>query len=77
MSQHAARLEALRDLPDEELQQTLAKTRDELFRLHLGKYTNQVTSSAELTAKRREIARILTILRSRELGTEKQGKAKS
>lgn len=77
MSQNAARLEALRDLPDEELQQTLAKTRDELFRLHLGKYTNQVTSSAELTAKRREIARILTILRSRELGTEKQGKAKS
>ena len=77
MSQNAATLEGLRDLPDEELQETLAKTRDELFRLHLGKHTNQVTSSAELTAKRRDIARILTILRNRALGTEKQGKAKS
>ncbi len=75
MSKHGTTLEQFRDLPDEELQQALARTRDELFRLHLGQYTNQVTSTAALTTKRRDIARILTILRSRELGTETQGKA--
>jgi len=71
----------LRDQPDDELRQALARSRDELFRLNLGQHTNQVTSTAALAQKRREIARILTILRSRELGTEAQGqqpkKAKS
>jgi large subunit ribosomal protein L29 len=72
VSKAATNLEALRDLPDEELQQTLARTRDELFRLRLGQHTNQVTSTAELRTKRRDIARILTILRGRGLGTETQ-----
>jgi large subunit ribosomal protein L29 len=65
-------LTQFRDLPDEELRQALVRTRDELFRLQLGKYTNQVTSSAALGAKRRDIARIETILRARQLGHESQ-----
>ena len=73
MSKQATNLQALRDLPDDELNDKLAATRDELFRLHLGQYTNQVTSTAALQTKRRDIARILTILRSRKLGTETQG----
>jgi large subunit ribosomal protein L29 len=77
MSKHATALEKIRDLPDEELRQQLATTRDELFRLHLGQYTNQVTSTAALQTKRRDIARILTILRARELGGEKQGSGKA
>jgi large subunit ribosomal protein L29 len=72
MSKVSVRLEKLRDLPDEELQQALAQTRDELFRLRLGQHTNQVTSTAELQTKRRDIARILTILRGRGLGFEAQ-----
>jgi len=72
MTKLATNLEKLRDLPDEELRQALATTRDDLFRLHLGQYTNQVTSTAELRGKRRDIARILTILRARDLGTETQ-----
>ena len=72
MSKNAQNLEQLRDKPDDELRATLATTRDDLFRLQLGQYTNQVTSTAELTRKRRDIARILTILKARELGTEKQ-----
>ncbi len=74
MSKQATNLEEMRDLPDEELREALARNRDELFRLHLGQYTNQVTSTAALTTKRRDIARLLTILRARELGTETQGK---
>jgi ribosomal protein L29 len=72
MSKTATNLEQLRDQPDDELRQALARTRDELFRLHLGQHTNQVTSTADLTNKRREIARIMTILRGRSLGIEAQ-----
>jgi large subunit ribosomal protein L29 len=77
VSKIATTLEQFRDLPDEELHQALVRTRDELFRLHLGKYTNQVTSTAALMTKRRDIARIATILRSRALGTEKQAQKKT
>jgi large subunit ribosomal protein L29 len=77
MSKQGTALEQLRDQPDEELKQQLGRTRDDLFRLHLGQYTNQVTSTAQLTTKRREIARILTILRGRELGIDAQAQKKA
>lgn len=77
MSKLATTLTGLRDQPDEELRQALARTRDELFRLHLGQYTNQVSSTALLSSKRRDIARILTILRGRELGIDKQAQKKA
>jgi large subunit ribosomal protein L29 len=67
-------LDKLRDLPADELKNALARVRDELFRLQLGRHTNQVTSTAEMTSKRREISKILTILRARDLDLEKQGK---
>jgi large subunit ribosomal protein L29 len=73
MSKVSASLTELRDQPDVELRQALARSRDELFRLTLGQHTNQVTSTAALMQKRREIARILTILRARTLGGEAQG----
>jgi ribosomal protein L29 len=67
-------LEQLRDLPDEELVVAIARTRDELFRLQLGKYTNQVTSTALLTGKRRDIARLMTVMNGRKLSIETQAK---
>ena len=73
MSKTQDALTAIRDLPDGELRQALDRTRDELFRLQLGKHTNQVPSTAELRLKRRAVAKILTVLRSRELGSEAQG----
>jgi len=72
MSKHSTTLTTFRDHSDEELRQQLATNRDELFRMQLGQYTNQVTSTAGLTTKRRDIARILTILNGRSTGTEKQ-----
>jgi ribosomal protein L29 len=77
MSKTTDALDKLRDLPAEELRVALARVRDELFRLQLGKHTNQVTSTAEMTSKRREISKILTILRARELDLEKQGSRKA
>ena len=73
MSKTSTHLSTNRDLPDDEIKAVLARTRDELFRLHLGMHTNQVTSSAQLTTKRREIARLMTILNNRKNGIEKQG----
>jgi large subunit ribosomal protein L29 len=72
MSKTATTLEKFRDQPDDELRSQLANTRDELFRLHLGQHTNQVTSTALLKTKRRDIARIMTILNGRASGTETQ-----
>lgn len=75
MSKAVDSLAKLRDLPSEELRGALARVRDEVFRLQLGRHTNQVTSSAEITSKRREVSRILTVLRARELNLETQGSA--
>lgn len=72
MSKINESLSKLRDQSNEELQALLDTTRDELFRLKLGQYTNQVTSTAGMTTKRRDIARILTVLNGRKAGTEKQ-----
>ena len=72
MSKHGQTLENIRDQNDEDLVALLATTRDELFRMQLGQYTNQVTSSAGIQTKRRDIARILTVLGGRKLGFEKQ-----
>lgn len=72
MSKISVNLTTVRDLPDDELTANLATLRDELFRLKLGQHTNQVTSTALLTTKRRDIARILTILNGRKHGVETQ-----
>jgi len=72
VSKHGQTLENIRDQNDEDLVALLATTRDELFRMQLGQYTNQVTSSAGIQTKRRDIARILTVLGGRKLGLEKQ-----
>ena len=72
MSKHSTTLTEFRDHSDDELRQQLVTNRDELFRMQLGQYTNQVTSTAGLTKKRRDIARILTILNGRSTGIEKQ-----
>jgi large subunit ribosomal protein L29 len=65
-------LAQVRDLPDEELGRALDRAREELFRLQLGNYTNQVENTFSLRSKRRELARILTVQRARELDLEGQ-----
>jgi large subunit ribosomal protein L29 len=72
MSKSTTNLQQLRDQSDDELRAALVNTRDELFRLHLGMHTNQVTSTAALSTKRRDVARIQTILASRKAGSETQ-----
>lgn len=75
MSKTTIALGKFRDLPSNELTETLAQLRDELFRLRLGMQTNQVASTAQVGAKRRDIARIMTILNARANGAEKPADA--
>jgi ribosomal protein L29 len=72
VSKSTVSLNGFRDQPDNELLESLGRTRDELFRLRLGMHTNQVSSTASVGAKRKEIAQILTVLRARGLGLETQ-----
>jgi large subunit ribosomal protein L29 len=66
MSKKSEARDRLRDLPDGELNEALDRARDELFRMKLGNYTNQLENPLVVRAKRREVARIMTMLHSRK-----------
>ena len=55
-------------MDDERLATELRKAREELFNLRFASATGQLESHGRLKAVRRDIARIYTILRERELG---------
>ena len=60
--------EELRAIAGEELATKLRESKEELFNLRFQAATGQLESHGRLTAVRKEIARIYTILRERELG---------
>jgi large subunit ribosomal protein L29 len=57
----------LRDMSNEELAEALAETKEERFNLRFQVATNQLDNTARLTAVKKDIARILTVMREREL----------
>ena len=60
----------LRDKNDEELRQLEAQIREELFRLKMKHYTGQLQKVSDLRQRKRDVARIKTILRERELAAQ-------
>jgi large subunit ribosomal protein L29 len=60
--------EALNAMEDERLADELRKAKEELFNLRFQSATGQLESHGRLKAVKRDIARIYTILRERELG---------
>ena len=64
----------IRDLPEDEIRQRLAETKEELFNLRFQNATGQLDNYKRLQDLKRDVARIKTILRERELsgdaGTE-------
>ena len=58
----------LRGLEDDELATRLREAKEELFNLRFQAATGQLENSGRLRAVRRDIARIYTVLRERELG---------
>jgi large subunit ribosomal protein L29 len=55
------------DLDDHGLEVRLAETREELFNLRFRRATGQLENGASIREARREVARILTEQRSREI----------
>ena len=59
---------ALRGFEDERLVEELRKAKEELFNLRFQSATGQLENHGRLRAVRRDIARIYTTMRERELG---------
>jgi large subunit ribosomal protein L29 len=60
--------EDLRTQPEQELVTKLKEAKEELFNLRFQAATGQLESHGRLRAVKREIARIYTVMRERELG---------
>jgi large subunit ribosomal protein L29 len=58
----------LRSLEDDELVSKLREAKEELFNLRFQAATGQLENHGRLRAVRKEIARIYTVMRERELG---------
>ena len=57
----------LRDADEAELETRLAEAKQELFNLRFQIVTGQLDNSARIQTVRRDIARILTVLREKEI----------
>jgi large subunit ribosomal protein L29 len=62
-----ARATELNELGDDELHDQLATAKDKLFKLRFQRVTGQMENHAEITRTKRDVARILTELRAREI----------
>lgn len=63
-----AKLERLRDLSERELADELRKQRERLFTLRRENVTRQLQNTAAIPETKKEIARILTLMRERSTG---------
>ena len=61
-------VEKLAELDEAQLSEQLRSAKEELFNLRFQSATGQLENSARLKAVKRDIARIYTVVRERELG---------
>ncbi len=61
---------------DKELEQMIRTTRDEINKAHVELRTSQVSNVKQIHGLRRQLARVMTIMRQREIAAEltKEGK---
>ncbi len=67
------RPQEIRNLNDNELGRQLDEAHQEMFNLRFQYATGQLKNTARLSEVRREIARLRTILRERELARAREG----
>ena len=65
----------LRELSDQELSKKLEDTRAELFNLRFQMATSQLDTTARVTTVKRDIARIQTEIRARQIAAQKSAAA--
>ena len=63
------------EMTDKELQQKLNELKSDLFFLRFKNATNQLTNPLQLKETRRDIARVKTVIRQRELARAKKAEA--
>ena len=61
------KLDEIRELPAEEIEKQLTETKEELFNLRFQNATGQLDNYKRLGELKKDIARIKTLLREREL----------
>lgn len=60
----------LREMSNEELMEALTEAKEERFNLRFQVATNQLDNTSRMREVKKEIARILTVLREREIDEE-------
>jgi large subunit ribosomal protein L29 len=68
----ASRAAELRELNDTELEHRLGEAKEELFNLRFQNATGQLDNVARIPQVRRDLARIETLLREREIAAAEQ-----
>jgi len=63
----------IREMKDEELMEALAEAKEEQFNLRFQLATNQLDNHGRIKDVRQDIARILTVLRQREMASVDAG----
>ena len=66
------RANELRELNDTELEHRLGQAKEELFNLRFQNATGQLDNAARIPQVRRDVARIETLLREREIAAAEQ-----
>jgi large subunit ribosomal protein L29 len=72
----ASRAAELRELNDTELEHRLGEAKEELFNLRFQNATGQLDNVARLPQVKRDVARIETLLREREIAAAEQQEEK-
>jgi large subunit ribosomal protein L29 len=70
-----ANADKLRDLSDDELAGKLDEAKEELFNLRFQLVTGQLDNPMRIKVMRREVARIMTVMREREIAMHEQAVA--
>jgi large subunit ribosomal protein L29 len=65
----------LRELPDDELRLKLDEGKEELFNLRFQVVTGQLDNPRRITEVKREIARVLTVMRERDIAAARENEA--
>ena len=65
----------LRELPDDELRLKLDEGKEELFNLRFQVVTGQLDNPRRIKEVKREIARVLTVVRERDIAAARENEA--
>ena len=65
----------IREMSGEELREALAEAKEEQFNLRFQVATNQLDNTSRMKAVKKEIARILTVMRERERAAASEASA--